>query len=126
ADMRSTPYSSDVAKIIEAPVFHVNGDDPEAAVASIRLALAYRRAFHKDVVIDLICYRRLGHNEADEPAATQPVMYHAIRKRSSVLSIYGNKLSGLGVTSKEELDAAAESYRTCLDEGRNPNEAVLG
>jgi 2-oxoglutarate dehydrogenase E1 component len=126
ADMRSTPYSSDVAKIIEAPIFHVNGDDPEAAVASIRLALAYRWAFHKDVVIDLVCYRRLGHNEADEPAATQPVMYHAIRKHPSVLSIYGSKLSDLGVTSKEELDAGAEAYRASLDAGKNPNEAVLG
>jgi 2-oxoglutarate dehydrogenase E1 component len=126
ADMRSTPYSSDIAKIIEAPVFHVNGDDPEAAVASIRLAMSYRRAFHKDVVIDLVCYRRLGHNEADEPAATQPVMYHAIRKHPSVLSIYSTKLIELGVTSKEELDAAAEGYRACLDEGRNPNDAVLG
>ncbi len=126
ADMRSTPYSSDIAKIIEAPIFHVNGDDPEAAVAAIRLALNYRQAFHKDVVIDLICFRRLGHNEADEPAATQPLMYHAIRQHPSVLTIYGSKLSALGVTSKEELDQIAESYRTCLDEGRHPNEAALG
>jgi 2-oxoglutarate dehydrogenase E1 component len=125
-DMRSTPYSSDIAKTIEAPIFHVNGDDPEAAVAAIRLALSYRQAFHKDVVIDLICYRRLGHNEADEPAATQPVMYHEIRKHPSVLTIYGNKLSELGVTSKEELDRLAEAYRSCLDEGCQPNEAALG
>ncbi|HEU4619911.1 MAG TPA: 2-oxoglutarate dehydrogenase E1 component [Gammaproteobacteria bacterium] len=126
ADMRSTPYCTDIAKIVEAPIFHVNGDDPEAAVAAIRLALSYRQAFHKDVFIDLVCYRRLGHNEADEPAATQPIMYHAIRKHPSVLTIYGSKLNELGVTSKEELDQAAEVYRNCLDEGRNPNDAVLG
>ncbi|HEX5418362.1 MAG TPA: 2-oxoglutarate dehydrogenase E1 component, partial [Gammaproteobacteria bacterium] len=126
ADMRSTPYSSDIAKIVEAPIFHVNGDDPEAAVAAIRLALNYRHTFHKDVFIDLVCYRRLGHNEADEPAATQPLMYHAIRQHPSVLSIYGSKLSALGVTSKEELDVEADTYRSCLDEGKGPNQAALG
>lgn len=125
-DSRSTPYCSDIAKMIEAPVFHVNGDDPEAAVAAMRLALAYRQKFHKDVFIDLVCYRRLGHNEADEPAATQPMMYETIRKHPSVLTIYGRNLKELGVVSKEELDEIAEDYRTCLDEGRNPNEKALG
>ena len=126
AASRSTPYCSDIAKMIEAPVFHVNGDDPEAALAAMRLALAYRQTFHKDVFIDLVCYRRLGHNEADEPAATQPIMYQAIRKHPSVLSIYSRKLQELDVTSKEEVEGIAEAYRQCLDEGRNPNENALG
>jgi 2-oxoglutarate dehydrogenase E1 component len=125
-DSRSTPYCSDIAKMIEAPVFHVNGDDPEAAVAAMRLALAYRQQFHKDVFIDLVCYRRLGHNEADEPAATQPIMYQTIRRHPSVLTLYSRKLQDLGVVSKEQVEDVAEAYRQCLDEGRNPNENALG
>jgi 2-oxoglutarate dehydrogenase E1 component len=126
ADSRSTTYCSDIAKMIEAPVFHVNGDDPEAAVAAVRLALRYRQKFHKDVVIDLVGYRRLGHNEADEPSATQPVMYTAIREHPSARSLYGNKLSEAGVVTREQIDRMAEGYREALDEGRNPNQAALG
>jgi 2-oxoglutarate dehydrogenase E1 component len=125
-DMRSTPYCSDVAKMIEAPVFHVNSDDPEAAVAAMRIALEYRQAFNKDVVIDLICYRRLGHNEADEPAATQPVMYAAIRKHLTVRSLYGRKLAQSGVADAQVQEQAAEDYRRCLDEARPTNPAALG
>ena len=125
-DLRSTVYCSDVAKMIEAPVFHVNGDDPEAAVSAIRLALEYRQSFHKDVVIDLVCYRRLGHNEADEPAATQPLMYQAIRKHPTARSLYGKKLADGGVADVRAQEQLADDYRRCLDEGRNPNPAALG
>ena len=125
-DSRSTPYCSDIAKMVEAPVFHVNGDDPEAAVAAMRIALRYRQAFHKDVVIDLVCYRRLGHNEADEPAATQPLMYQTIRRHSTTRTLYEQALVERGVLSEGEAAAMAEAYRDCLDEGRSPNEACLG
>jgi len=126
SDSRSTPYCSDVAKMVEAPIFHVNGDDPEAAVAAVRLALNYRRAFHKDVVLDLVCYRRLGHNEADEPAATQPIMYQAIRRHPTTRTLYGQALIDRGIVSEDELDAMNRAYRDCLDAGRSPNDAYLG
>jgi 2-oxoglutarate dehydrogenase E1 component len=125
-DSRSTTYCSDIAKMVEAPVFHVNGDDPEAAVAAMRLALRYRQAFHKDVVIDLVGYRRLGHNEADEPSATQPTMYSAIREHPSTRVLYARKLIESGAATQESVDKLADDYRTALDEGRNPNQAALG
>ncbi|HWN39205.1 MAG TPA: 2-oxoglutarate dehydrogenase E1 component, partial [Gammaproteobacteria bacterium] len=126
ADSRSTTYCSDIAKMIEAPVFHVNGDDPEAAVAAVRLALRYRQVFHKDVVIDLVGYRRLGHNEADEPSATQPTMYNAIREHASTRALYARKLIGESVVTQPDVDKMADDYRAALDEGRNPNRAALG
>jgi 2-oxoglutarate dehydrogenase E1 component len=125
-DSRSTTYCSDIAKMIEAPVFHVNGDDPEAAVAAVRLALRYRQVFHKDVVIDLVGYRRLGHNEADEPSATQPTMYNAIREHPSTRVSYARKLAEAQVVTQEAVDKLADDYRAALDEGRNPNRAALG
>jgi len=117
-DARSTPYSSDVAKMIEAPVLHVNADDPEAVIFAARVALDYRMTFSKDVLIDLVCYRRHGHNEADEPAATQPSMYKAIRKHDSVCKIYSKRLAESKVMSEAEISAISEKYRAGLDDGK--------
>ncbi|MCS6946442.1 MAG: 2-oxoglutarate dehydrogenase E1 component, partial [Steroidobacteraceae bacterium] len=125
-DARSTMYCSDVAKMLEAPIFHVNGDDPEAVVFVARLALAYRMRFHKDVVIDLVCYRRLGHNEADEPAATQPVMYSVIRKHPTPRQLYARQLVAAGVLGESDVAALAEQYRAGLDAGHPQVRASLG
>jgi 2-oxoglutarate dehydrogenase E1 component len=125
-DARSTIYCSDVAKMLEAPIFHVNADDPEAVVFVTRLALEYRMRFHKDVVIDLVCYRRHGHNEADEPAATQPVMYSAIRKHQTARQIYAEQLASGGVLQEADAAKMIEQYRQGLDEGRPQARASLG
>ena len=125
-DCRSTHYPSDVAKMIEAPIFHVNGDDPEAVVFVTRLALEYRMRFHKDIVIDLVCYRRHGHNEADEPAATQPMMYQAIRKHPSTRKIYADRLVGEGLLGDADAAGMVEQYRRGLDEGKPQARASLG
>jgi 2-oxoglutarate dehydrogenase E1 component len=125
-DARSTLYCSDVAKMVEAPIFHVNADDPEAVCFVTRLALDYRRKFHKDVVIDLVCYRRHGHNEADEPAATQPLMYQVIRKKPTVREIYAAKLVAAGVIGAAEPAAMVEQYRDGLDQGKPQARAALG
>ena len=126
SDARSTLYCSDIAKMIEAPIFHVNGDDPEAAVFVMRLALAYRERFHKDVVIDLVCYRRLGHNEADEPAATQPQMYQVIRQHPTTRALYAERLVAEGVIAESEPAALVERYRDGLDQGKPLARAALG
>jgi 2-oxoglutarate dehydrogenase E1 component len=125
-DARSTMYCSDVAKMLEAPIFHVNGDDPEAVVFVTRQALAYRERFRKDVVIDLVCYRRLGHNEADEPAATQPVMYAKIRQHPTTRQLYANLLVEQGVLAAADADAMLEEYRAGLDAGQSQVRAALG
>ncbi|MGC1521398.1 MAG: 2-oxoglutarate dehydrogenase E1 component, partial [Steroidobacteraceae bacterium] len=125
-DARSTLYCSDVAKMVEAPIFHVNADDPEAVCFVARFALEYRMKFHKDVVIDLVCYRRHGHNEADEPAATQPLMYQVIRKKPTARQIYADRLSMEGVLPAAEAAAMMEQYRTGLDEGKPQARAALG
>jgi 2-oxoglutarate dehydrogenase E1 component len=125
-DTRSTMYCSDVAKMLEAPIFHVNADDPEAVVFVTRQALAYRMKFHKDVVIDLVCYRRLGHNEADEPAATQPVMYAKIRQHPTARQIYAERLVAEGVISAAEASEFLEQYRAGLDAGHSQVPASLG
>jgi len=110
SESRSSFYASDIAKTIQAPIFHVNGDDPEAVVRCARLAIDYRNTFHKDVVVDLICYRRHGHNEGDEPSYTQPVMYHVIEQHPSVRKIYADRLVRSGAITEEEADAALEAY----------------
>ena len=109
-DSRSTRYCTDVAKMIEVPIFHVNGDDPEAVVYVAELALDFRETFGQDVVIDLVCYRRHGHNENDEPAFTQPLMYAAIQARSTIRAIYTEKLIQSGELSQEEADTIAETF----------------
>jgi len=117
ADARSTMYASDVAKMINAPIFHVNGDDPEAVLFVTQLALDFRNTFKKDVVIDLVCYRRLGHNETDEPSVTQPLMYKTIKALPTTRKIYADKLEQAGVVDRAEADAMIENYRTALDAG---------
>ncbi len=126
ADARSTLYCSDVAKMVEAPIFHVNADDPEAVVFVTRLALDYRMKFHKDVVIDLVCYRRHGHNEADEPAATQPAMYQVIRRHPTARQIYGKRLEEDGLLAEGQAAQMAEEYRRGLDEGQAQARAFAG
>jgi 2-oxoglutarate dehydrogenase E1 component len=126
SDARSTDYCSDVAKMIEAPVFHVNGDDPEAVILVTRLALQYRQKFKKDVVIDLVCYRRHGHNEADEPAATQPIMYGRIRNHRTTRDLYSEQLVGRKLLSDSGIGKMQEDYRDRLDRGEPVPKSSLG
>jgi 2-oxoglutarate dehydrogenase E1 component len=125
-DARSTLYCSDVAKMVEAPIFHVNADDPEAVCFVASFALEYRMKFHKDVVIDLVCYRRHGHNEADEAAATQPLMYQVIRKKPTARQLYAEKLIAEGLLTAAEATAMMQQYRNGLDEGTPQARAALG
>jgi 2-oxoglutarate dehydrogenase E1 component len=112
---RSSPYPSDVAKMIEAPIFHVNGDDPEAVVFAAKISTEFRQKFQKPVVIDMFCYRRHGHNEGDEPSFTQPLMYKAIANHPTTLEIYGKKLIEEGVVSAAEVDKMKADWRNHLD-----------
>ena len=114
-DSRSSPYCSGMAQIVQAPVFHVNGDDPEAVVHVARIATEFRFRFKRDVVIDMYCYRRQGHNEADEPAFTQPLMYDAIDKHATTRAIYADRLAAEGLISPEEADGIVESFREQLE-----------
>jgi 2-oxoglutarate dehydrogenase E1 component len=116
-DARSTEYCTDVAKMVQTPIFHVNGDDPEAVLFVTQLALDFRNQFHKDVVVDIICYRRRGHNETDEPSATQPVMYKAIRSLPSTRTLYAEKLIAEGLLNQTEADELNSSYRKALSNG---------
>ena len=131
-DSRSTDYSSDVAKIIQAPVIHVNGDDPEMVINAAKIACKYRNKFKKDIVIDLFCYRRRGHNEADDPSATQPLMYEKISKHPSVLSQYEDFLKEEGILTLEKAKKIKSDYRKSLEGGEvvaknlsiNPNDEL--
>jgi len=116
-DARSTEYCTDVAKMVQAPIFHVNADDPEAVLFITQLALDFRYQFQKDVVIDLVCYRRRGHNETDEPAATQPIMYKAIKQHKSTRVLYTQQLIEDGIVSADEADRINSNYRNELDTG---------
>jgi 2-oxoglutarate dehydrogenase E1 component len=126
---RSSPYPSDVAKMIDAPIFHVNGDDPEAVVFAAKVAIEFRQKFHKPVVIDMFCYRRHGHNEGDEPAFTQPVMYKKIATHPTTLEIYSRRLVAEGVMTEGEIEKAKADWRARLDaeleagSGYKPNKA---
>jgi len=126
---RSSPYPSDVAKMIDAPIFHVNGDDPEAVVFAAKVAIEFRQKFHKPVVIDMFCYRRHGHNEGDEPAFTQPVMYKKIASHPTTLEIYAKRLIAEGVMTEGEVEKAKADWRARLDaeleagSGYKPNKA---
>ncbi len=126
SDARSTDYCSDVAKMIEAPIFHVNSDDPEAVILVTRLALAYRQRFKKDVVIDLVCYRRHGHNEADEPSATQPIMYAAIKGHRTTREIYAEKLIARNLLTVADVLKLQDDYRDRLDRGEPVPQSSLG
>ena len=112
---RSSPYPSDVAKTVETPIFHVNGDDPEAVVYAAKIAIEYRQKFHKPVVIDMFCYRRYGHNEGDEPAFTQPIMYRKIKKHPTTTDIYADRLIEEGVLSRADMDRKLADFRKHLE-----------
>jgi len=113
---RSSPYPSDLGKVVDSPILHCNGDDPEAVVHCAKIAIEFRQKFKKDVVIDMICYRRFGHNEGDEPSFTQPLMYKKIRSHPTTLSIYGEKLIKENIFSKQEFNDQINSFKNLLDE----------
>ena len=124
-DSRSTLYCTDVVKMIEAPVLHVNGDDPEAVVLCTQLALDYRQEFNKDVVVDIVCFRKLGHNEQDTPALTQPLMYKKIAAHPGTRKLYGDKLVAQGVLPADGPDAMVKATRAALDAGKSSYDPVL-
>jgi 2-oxoglutarate dehydrogenase E1 component len=119
---RSSPYPSDVAKMIEAPIFHANGDDPEAVVFAAKIATEFRQKFKKPVVVDMFCYRRFGHNETDEPFFTQPLMYKAIAAHETIVNVYSKRLIAEGVITTEEFEAMKADYRKSLDEDFSASE----
>ena len=124
-DTRGTLYCTDVAKMVEAPIFHVNGDDPEACLLAVEMAMEYRHTFHKDVFVDLVCFRRQGHNEADEPMITQPLMYKRIREHPGTRALYAERLQAANVVTPEESEAMITTYRAAMDKGYHTNTTVL-
>jgi len=124
-DARSTEYCTDIAKMVQAPIFHVNGDDPEAVLYVTQIAMDYRYQFKKDIVIDLFCYRRRGHNETDEPSGTQPLMYQQIKKQKTTRTLYAEKLVREGVMTQAETDQMMAEYRRLLDEGKHVTRALV-
>jgi len=124
-DSRSTLYCSDVVKMIEAPVLHVNGDDPEAVVFATQIALDFRMQFHKDVVVDIVCFRKLGHNEQDTPALTQPLMYKKIAQHPGTRKLYADKLAAQGVIPSDGGDQMVKDYRQAMDEGKQTVDPVI-
>jgi len=124
-DVRSTLYCTDIAKMAEVPIFHVNADDPEACLLVTEIALDYRNIFHKDVFIDLVCFRRLGHNEQDEPMVTQPLMYKKIHQHPGTRKLYADKLEAEGVIKPGEADAYTTAFRDAMDRGTHTNKTIL-
>ena len=112
---RSSPYPTDIALMVEAPIFHVNGDDPEAVVHAARVAIEFRQQFHKDVVIDMFCYRRFGHNEGDEPMFTQPLMYKAIKGHKTTLQLYTERLVADGLIPEGEIEDMKAAFQAHLN-----------
>ena len=124
-DTRSTVYCTDIAKMVDAPIFHVNGDDPEAVCMVMQAAMDYRKTFHKDVVVDVVCYRKNGHNESDDPTLTQPMMYKAVAKHPGTRALYAEKLVQEGVVSQEQSDSYVQAYRDALDRGEHVEQTRL-
>ena len=124
-DSRSSEYCTDVAKMVSAPIFHVNGDDPEAVRFVTQLAVDYRNEFKKDVVIDLVCYRRRGHNEADEPSGTQPLMYAQIKKQKTTRELYAQQMISEGVITAEQSKAMEKDYRSALENGEHVVQSLV-
>ncbi|MEO8136385.1 MAG: 2-oxoglutarate dehydrogenase E1 component [Betaproteobacteria bacterium] len=124
-DTRGTTYCSDVAKMIEAPIFHVNGDDPEVCMLATEIAMEFRTLFKQDVVIDLVCFRRLGHNEQDEPMVTQPLMYKRIATHPGTRKLYADRLVAEGIVTEADVAAMIADYRAALDKGFHTNKTIL-
>jgi len=124
-DTRGTLYCTDIAKMVDAPILHVNADDPEVCLYAVELAMEYRQQYHKDVFIDLVCFRRLGHNEADEPMVTQPLMYKKINAHPGTRRLYAEQLEAEGVVAAGEADAMVADYRAAMDKGHHTNKTIL-